>query len=46
MGSNEERIQPMLLLSKMTLRGKRQNETLVGDYDLGHAESSDKEMQV
>ena len=43
-GSNEERIQPMLQLSETTLRGKKQTETPEGAYDSGHAESSDEEM--
>ena len=43
-GSNEERIQPMLPLSETTLRGKRQTTTLEGAYDSGHAKSSDEEM--
>ena len=42
-GSNEERIQPMLPLSETTLRGKRQTTTPEGAYDLGHAESFDEE---
>ena len=42
-GSNEERIQPMLPLSETTLRGKRQTTTLEGAYDSGRAESSDEE---
>ena len=44
MGSHEERIQPMLPLSKTTLRGKRQIETPEGAYDSRHAESYDEEM--
>ena len=43
-GSNEERIQPMLPLSETTLRRKKHIETPKGAYDLGHAESSDEEM--
>ena len=42
-GSNEERLQPMLPLSETTLRGKRQTTTPEGAYDSGHAESSDEE---
>ena len=42
-GSNEERIQPMLPLSEKTLRGKRQLTTLEGAYDSGQVESSDEE---
>ena len=42
-GSNEERIQPMLPLSETTLRGKRQTTTPEGAYDSRRAESSDKE---
>ena len=43
-GSNEERIQPMIQLSEMTLRGKRQTKTPKGAYDSRHAESFDEEM--
>ena len=43
-GSNEERIQPMLPLSEMTLRGKRQTETPEGASDSRHVESYDEEM--
>ena len=46
MGSNEEKIQPMLPLRETTLKGKRQTKTPVGDYDSRHAESSNEEMPV
>ena len=45
-GSNEERIQPMLPLSETTLRGKIQTTTPEGAYDSGHAKSSDEETPV
>ena len=46
MGSNEERIQPILPLSKTTLRGKRQKETLVDDYNSGHVKSFNEERKT
>ena len=44
-GSNEDRIQPMLPLTETTLRGKRQT-TPAGAYDSRHGESSDEETAV
>ena len=45
-GSNEERIQPMIPLSETTLNRKRQKETPVDDYDSGQAESSNEERRA